>query len=114
MPWGETYPSPMENPPLPPAHRVPLDTLSKVFATPKRIRILRELAPGEPLMTKEIAARIREKPSMVSKHMRILRESGIALRGRANLYSINPIHLVPGQPGLVDLGTCLFRLTLED
>ena len=65
-------------------------------------------------MNKEIAARIREKPSMTSKPLRTLRESGIVLRGRGNLYSINPIHLLPGHPGLVDLGTCLFRLNAGD
>ncbi|MDP4721410.1 MAG: helix-turn-helix domain-containing protein [Akkermansiaceae bacterium] len=94
--------------------RVSLKTLSKVFATPERMRILRELAKGESLMTKELSARCKLLQSNTTKHLRILRESGIVLRGRANLYSINPIHLVPGQPGHIDLGTCLFRLVDAD
>ncbi len=94
--------------------RVPLKTLARVFATPERMRILRELAKGEALMTKELAQRNKQLPSMTSKHLRILRESGILLRGRGNLYAINPIYLVPGKPGHVDLGTCLFRLTSGD
>jgi len=104
----------MDTPQSTSAIRVPPATLARVFATPERIRILRILAMGEALMAKEIAARIRQKPSMASKHLRVLRESGILLRGRGNLYAVNPIHLVPGHPGQVDLGTCLFRLEPED
>ena len=48
------------------------------------------------------------------ERIRILRESGFLLPGRGNLYAINPIYLVPGKPGHVDLGTCLFRLTSKD
>ncbi len=93
--------------------RVPLATLAKVFATPDRIRILGELAKGEALMTKELARINKQLPSMTSKHMRVLRESGIVLRGLGNLYAINPIYSVPGKPGHVDLGTCLFRLDTD-
>lgn len=104
----------METPQNTPAVRVPLASLARVFATPERLRIFRELSQGESLMVKEIAARIRQKTSMTSKHLRILRESGILLRGRSNLYSVNPIYLVPGHPGHVDLGTYLFRIEAED
>lgn len=97
-----------------PKPRVPLATLARVFSTPERIRILRELAKGEALMTKEIAQRNKQLTSMTSKHLRILRNSGILLRGRGNLYAVNPIYLVPGKPGHVDLGTCLFRLDAGD
>jgi hypothetical protein len=61
-------------------------------------------------MTKEIAAHNKQLPSMTSKHLRVLRQSGIVLRVRGNLYAVNPIYLVPGKPGHVDLGSCLFRL----
>lgn len=98
----------MDTPTTPPP--VPLQILARIFATPDRIRILGELAKGEALMTKELAARTRQRESMTSKHLRLFRESGIALRGRANLYTLNPIYLVPGHPGQVDLGSCLFRL----
>jgi predicted transcriptional regulator len=100
----------MDTPQSPPAvPRIPLETLTKVFATADRIRILRELAKGEALMTKELAARSRRSESMTSKHLRVLREAGIIRRGRGNLHSLLPAHTVPGRPDLVDLGSCLFR-----
>jgi len=49
-------------------------------------------------------------PPRPPEHLRILRQSGILLRGRGKLYSLNPIYLVPGKPGHVDLGSWLFRL----
>jgi len=53
-------------------------------------------------------------PSPPPEHLRILRESGILLRSRGNLYSLNPIYLVSGKPGHVDLGSCLFRLDVPE
>ena len=74
-----------------------------------RWNILRELARGEARMVVELADTLDKTPSAISKHMKVLRQSGLVAQGQAGLYRI-PSHFLP-EPGkrVMDLGFCLLR-----
>lgn len=77
---------------------------------PLRWAILAELADGEPLMVKEIAQRLGRKPSIVSKHLAVLRAAGAVVQGRGRLYQIPPHFRIAPDQRHVDFGHCLLRL----
>ncbi len=60
----------------------PLDPVKLLAALGDTVRyaIIRELAAGTPLNVVMLAQRVRRHPDLVSKHMRVLRESGAVLR----------------------------------
>jgi DNA-binding transcriptional ArsR family regulator len=84
--------------------------LLRSFNAPMRWAILAELAAGEPLMVKEIAERIKRKPSIVSKHLAVLRRSGAVVIGRGRLYQIPDHYLTSSDKRHLDFGHCLLRL----
>jgi DNA-binding transcriptional ArsR family regulator len=84
--------------------------LVQAVGDPLRWAILAELADGEPLMVKEIAERVRRKPSIVSKHLAVLRAAGAVVSGRGRLYQIPPHFRVAPDQRHVDFGHCLLRL----
>ena len=74
--------------PLSSPENVPLPTIDLLLAAigaPVRWAILTELASGEPRMVKEIAHKLGRSPTLVSKHMALLRRAGVVKveRGRA-------------------------------
>ena len=88
--------------------------MARVLAHPVRWQILAELSDGAPLMVIEIARRIRRKDDLTSKHLAVLRQSGLVVTGQAGMYRIPPQFLpTPGQR-VVDCGTCLLRLNATE
>jgi len=60
-------------------------------------------------MVIEIARRIGRKDDLISKHLAVLRQSGLVVTGQAGMYRIPPQFLpAPGQR-IVDYGACLLR-----
>jgi DNA-binding transcriptional ArsR family regulator len=61
-------------------------------------------------MVIEIAERIGRNPDITSRHLAVLRKTGLVVTNRAGLYSIPKQYLpTPGQR-VVDFGHCLLRL----
>ncbi len=59
----------------------PLDSLLAAIGAPLRWAILAELGSGEPRMVKEIAQQLRRSPTLISKHMAVLRRAGVVVCG---------------------------------
>jgi predicted transcriptional regulator len=80
------------------------------IANESRWIILKELAKGEPRMTKELARLIGTSPDATAKQMILLRRAGLVEQVYGKLYTIPKKYLPqPGQP-VVDFGHCLLRL----
>jgi DNA-binding transcriptional ArsR family regulator len=80
------------------------------ISTPLRWNILGELSAGEPLMVVEIAERLKCSPSLVSKHIAVLRKTGMVTSNRAGQYRIPPAFVMSTAERHVDFGHCLLRL----
>jgi DNA-binding transcriptional ArsR family regulator len=88
----------------------PIDALTKAIGAPLRWAILAELASGEPRMVKEIALKLKKSPTLISKHMAVLRAAGAVEIGRAGVYQIPKHFVVAPDKRHVDFGHCLLRL----
>jgi DNA-binding transcriptional ArsR family regulator len=88
----------------------PIDKLIAAVGAPVRWGILGELSAGESLMVKEIAGRLKCSPTLVSKHMAVLRKAGMVTVGRAGVYLIPPHFVINTAERHVDYGHCLLRL----
>ena len=88
----------------------PIAALTKAIGTPLRWAILTELASGEPRMVKEIALKLRRSPSLVSKHLAVLRRAGVVEIGRAGVYQIPKYFTVAPEKRHLDFGHCLLRM----
>ncbi len=91
-----------------------LEKMAPALGDAGRIRILRELAAGEPLMVKELAARLGKLQPAISRHVAVLREAGMVEVGRGGLYQIPVRFLVDREQRVVDYGGCLLRLKPAD
>ena len=92
---------------------MPLAKLCSVLGEMTRWKILRELAKGEPLPVKELAARTGRSSDVVQKHVTMLKEAKIVVQGYGRLYKLAPgIQPTPGTTEL-DLGHCVIRLDLK-
>lgn len=88
----------------------PIDALTKAIGAPLRWAILTELASGEPRMVKEIAQKLRKSPTLVSKHVAVLKKAGAVEIGRAGVYQIPKHFVVAPDKRHIDFGHCLLRL----
>jgi DNA-binding transcriptional ArsR family regulator len=88
----------------------PIDKLISALAAPVRWQILGELSAGEPLMVKELGERLNCSPTLISKHMAVLRRAGLVQVGRAGVYLIPPQFVRSTAERHVDFGHCLLRL----
>jgi len=88
----------------------PLDKFIAAIGAQVRWGILGELSAGEPLMVKEIAERLKCSPTLISKHMAVLRRAGMVTVGRAGVYLIPPHFPISTAARHVDFGHCLLRL----
>lgn len=95
---------------LPQSLHVPLRKLAAALGAESRWQILATLADGRPLMVKEIAARLKYSPALVSKHMAVLKKAGLVEPGQAGMYQIPAHFVVAAATGHVDFGHCLIRL----
>ena len=89
---------------------LPIDPLVTAIGDPTRWAILAELSAGEPLMVKELAQRLHRSPSLVSKHLAVLRRAGAVVSGRGRLYQIPAHFLAAADKRHIDFGHCLLRL----
>ena len=87
----------------------PLAPLLAAVGNPTRWAILAELSAGEPLMVIELGDRLGCTPTLVSKHLAVLRKSGAVIIGRGKLYQIPAAYLKDPAQRLVDYGHCLLR-----
>lgn len=101
----ESTPSAPQNVP-----QLPFDPLVAAIGEPIRWAILSELSLGEPLMVKELAQKLRRSPTLISKHMAVLRKAGAVEIGRGGLYQIPAHFLASTEKRHVDFGHCLLRL----
>lgn len=88
-----------------------------VVADPARWVVLRELAGGQSLGVRELAAKASRTPNQMGKHLTVLREAGIVeLAASPDGDGRKQVHRVPevfrrieaGEP-VIDLGVCLLR-----
>ena len=88
-----------------------LDQVCRLVSDPVRWGILRELLKGEALPPLELARRVGRSRDAVSKHLGVMRRSGVVVTGFGRLYSIAPaFRAACGADGTFDLGHCLLRL----
>ena len=89
---------------------VSFHALSSALGSPARWALLREVAMGDGLIIVELAERLGLSASNTSKHMKILRDTGLVIVNRAGNHRIAPERLLSKAEGLVDFGACLLRL----
>ena len=89
---------------------LPLEPFLSAIGGLVRWRILQELVKGEPLMVVELAERLGKSASLVSKHMKVLRDAGAVTAGRAGLYRLPPQFPASAEERTVDFGYCVLRL----
>ena len=88
-----------------------LDATFMALADPTRRAILARLAQGEASVS-ELAAPFAISQPAISKHLRILRETGlleVEQHGRERLYALPAALTRNGNAGVIDLGCCSFR-----
>ena len=81
----------------------------KILSDTTRLDILRRLMDG-PLHVNELNAKVRIDQSLLSHHLRILRENGFVRckrDGKAVLYSLAPEVVVRAPKKGIDLGCCV-------
>jgi predicted transcriptional regulator len=88
---------------------ISLGALAKALGDVTRLRILKKLAEGEPLMTLEIARALGIPATNASKHLAVLRKAGVVVKGRADLYRVAPHWTVPGSQ-TIDFGIATLQL----
>lgn len=92
---------------------LPLTPILTALGGTVRWSILAELVQGESLMVVELAERLNESPSLVSKHLAVLRKAGMVESGRSGLYRL-PAHFpVSSENRTIDFGHCLLRFGKE-
>ena len=61
----------------------------------------------------ELAERLGETATGISKHMAVLRDAGVVNLGRNRLYSLTASCILDKEHGIVDFGWCVLRLKAE-
>jgi DNA-binding MarR family transcriptional regulator len=75
-----------------------------------RWRMLRALSAGEAMTVTELSEVAGCSVDMSSKHLKVLKATGLVVQKRNRLYAIPPAYQpVPGEP-LLDYGHCILRL----
>lgn len=92
---------------------ISLTSLASGLGNVIRLKALRELAAGEPLMTVELAERTGVKANALARHLKVLLKAGLVTQNRAGQYSIPPGRLVSKEERILDYGSCLLRLGVE-
>lgn len=92
-----------------PADLLPLSTQCLLVGDVTRIAVLRELAKGEPLPVSELARRLGRAPTAISKHLTLLRKTGVAVQGFGRLYRLAPA-FGPTASAVLDFGQLVLKL----
>ncbi len=88
---------------------LPLAPFLAAIGDPLRWSILGELSAGDPLLVKEIAERLGRSPSLISKHLAVLRRGGVVVAGRGNFYQVPKAFPVDATARRIDFGHCELR-----
>ena len=83
--------------------------LLKVLADETRLAVVRQLIDG-PKHVGEINASLQLEQSLLSHHLKTLRDAGLVQGkrdGKAVLYSLSPAYTATTQHDAIDLGCCL-------
>ena len=91
------------------AHLIEIGKLLSGIGSIVRWRILMALGKGEALPANVLAERARITPNAASKHLLLLRESGLLHRGYGRLYHI-PKHFFTEDERALDFGAFVLRL----
>ena len=102
------YPIPLSSKPS-----LPLPNVLSAICSPTRWAILRELAGGDQVAVVELAERLGETATGISKHMAVLRNAGVVNVGRNRLYSLSPACKADEEQRIIDFGWCVLRLGAE-
>lgn len=89
---------------------ISLVSLASALGSVIRLKVLRELAAGDALITVELAERVGIKAGTLGRHLKVLLRAGLVLQNRAGQYSIPPGRLVSREERILDYGSCLLRL----
>ena len=89
---------------------LPLPNVLSTISSPTRWAILRELAGGDQAAVVELAERLGETATGISKHMAVLRDAGVVNLGRNRLYSLPAGCILDKGHRIVDFGWCVLRL----
>ena len=88
----------------------------KVLAEPTRLRVMRLLLRGA-LHAGEIQERLAMEQTLLSHHLRVLREAGLVRSerdGKAVLYRVAPGVSLPSSGEALDLGCCVLAFDSGD
>lgn len=88
---------------------ISLDDLLLAISDANRWRILGELANGDAVMVNELAQRIGRSDTATSKHLAVLRDTGLVEVNR-RLYKIPERFLADREQRHIETGHCLLRL----
>lgn len=83
----------------------------KVLADKTRLAVM-ECLMEEPLYVSQIAELLKVEQSLLSHHLKVLRETNlvVAVRdGKSVLYSISPETLISAEERVINLGCCQLR-----
>lgn len=86
-----------------------LADLLQVIGAPVRCAILGALSDGQPRMVNEIGKIIGQKPGLVSKHLAVLRRTGLVVLNR-RLYQMPAHYIAAADKRHLEFGHCLLRL----
>ena len=90
------------------------DKLMRALANPIRWKVLQLIAGGEGIGQSDLGQLYGMSGSAAKKHLEMLVEAGICVRGRGRLYRFAPRFQPPtGGPFVIDFGHCLIRLNLD-
>ena len=89
---------------------ISLGSLASALGSVVRLKVLRELAGGEALITVELAERMGIKAGTLGRHMKVLLRFGLVSQNRAGQYRIPPERLTSDEERILDYGSCLLRL----
>ena len=81
-----------------------------IIGSPTRWGLIRELCKGEALPVQELARRVGRAPTLVSKHMALMRKHGVVRVGYGRLYQMAPQFLPKPGERVVDLGHAIMKL----
>jgi Bacterial regulatory protein, arsR family len=91
------------------ADSAPSQKLLTALSSVTRWKIIGSILAEGPMGITDLAAALRSNPSLIAKHVAVLRKAGVLYKGRGRL-SYLAEHLKPA-PGVneIDFGHCVFR-----
>ena len=103
-----------------PAKYLKAEVILHVASDCNRWRMIRELSKGEPLAVRQLSRLLNISPGLASKHIAILRKSGVITkvggkdaRHRYHILSPDFPPKIEGDERVLDFGSCVLRFPVE-